>query len=80
MREIEMTAAQAEVIAAWSERGEHLLPLVVHALPPSYALDWNEGDLLVTQGDAHVHLASSGRVKDAVPPASSIQDRGAPRP
>jgi hypothetical protein len=72
-----MTAAQAEVVAAWSERGEHFLPLVLHALPPSYARDWNEGDLLVTQGDAHLHLGSSGRVKDVVPPASSAQSRGA---
>jgi hypothetical protein len=76
MREIEMTAAQAEVIATWSERGEHFLPLVLHAFPPSYAFDWSEGDLLVTQGDAHLHLASSGRVKDVVPPASSTQSCG----
>jgi len=74
-----MTAAQAEVIAAWSERGEHFLPLVVHALPPSYAFNWSECDLLVTQGDAHLHLGSSGRVKDVVPPNSSAHSRGAPR-
>jgi hypothetical protein len=75
MREIEMTAAQAEVIASWSAQGEHFLPLVLHALPPSYAFDWTDGDLLVTQGDAHLHLGSSGCVKDVVPPDSSACGR-----
>ena len=56
MRETEMTAAQAEVIAAWSEQGESFVPLVLHAFPPRYASDWKKGDLLVTQGDAHLHL------------------------
>jgi hypothetical protein len=69
MREIEMTGAQAEVIAAWSERGESFVPLVVYAVPPSYARGWNEGDLLVTQGDAHLQLDVSGVVKEVVPPA-----------
>ena len=39
MQQIEMTAAQAEVIAAWSEQGESFVPLVVHPVPPSYARD-----------------------------------------
>jgi hypothetical protein len=67
MGEIEMTAAQAEVIAAWSEQGEAFLPLVLHAPPPSYVHDWNDGDLLVTQGDAHLYVGSSGVVKEIVP-------------
>jgi hypothetical protein len=64
MREIEMTAAQAEVIAAWSEQDEGFLPLILHAVAPSYAHDWKNGDVLVTQGDAHLHVGSSGVVKD----------------
>lgn len=68
MQQIEMTAAQAEVIAAWSERGEWFVPLVVHAVPPSYAQDWTEGDLLVTQGDAHLHVDTVGAAKEVVPP------------
>ncbi len=63
-----MTAAQAEVIAAWSEQGEGFLPLVLHTLPPSYVHDWKGGDVLVTQGDAHLHVGSVGVVKDVVPP------------
>jgi hypothetical protein len=68
MSEIEMTAAQAEVIAAWSEQGESFVPLVVLALPPTYARHWKEGDLLVTQGDAHLHIDTTGAVKEVVPP------------
>ena len=69
MQQIEMTAAQAEVIAAWSERGESFVPLVVHPVAPSYARAWKRGDLLITQGDAHLHVDATGTVKDVVPPA-----------
>jgi hypothetical protein len=71
MEEIEMTAAQAEVIAAWSEQGEYFAPLVLHTVRPSYAIDWKDSDVLVTQGDAHLHVASTGVVTDVVPPFSS---------
>jgi hypothetical protein len=69
MRQIEMTAAQVEVIAAWSEQGESFVPLVVQTIPASYLLDWQNGDLLVTQGDAHLHIDATGTVKEVVPPA-----------
>jgi hypothetical protein len=68
MGEIEMTAAQAEVIAAWSEQGRGFLPLVLHSVSPSYAHDWDDGDVLVTQGDAHLQVGSAGVVKEVVPP------------
>ena len=71
MGEIEVTAAQAEVIAAWSEQGEHFVPLVLHTVPPSYAHHWKDGDVLVTQGDAHLHLGSTGVIKGVVPPVLS---------
>lgn len=64
-----MTAAQAEAIAAWSEQGEGFLPLVLHAVSPSYVQDWTDGDVLVTQGDAHLHVGPAGAVKDLVPPS-----------
>jgi hypothetical protein len=67
--EIRITPAQAEVIAAWSEQGESFLPLVLHAVSPTYACDWTDGDVLVTQGDAYLHVGSAGVVKDVVPPS-----------
>jgi hypothetical protein len=69
MGEIEMTAAQAQVIASWSEQGEGFLPLVLHAESTSYAQDRADGDVLVTQGDAHLQVGSAGIVKDVVPPS-----------
>jgi hypothetical protein len=32
MSEMEMTPAQVQVIAAWSEHGEDFVPLVLHAV------------------------------------------------
>ena len=68
MQQIEMTAAQAQVIAAWSEQGESFVRLVVYSVPPSYARQWQAGDVLVTQGDAHLHVDAAGAMKDIVPP------------
>jgi hypothetical protein len=70
MGEIEISAAQAEVIAAWSQQGAYFAPLVVYTVPPSYAHNWKDGDVLVTQGDAHLHVGSGGVVKDVVPPVT----------
>jgi hypothetical protein len=77
MGEIEMTVAQAEVIAAWSERGEYFAPLALYTAHPSYAKD---GDVLVTQADAHLHVGSAGVVKDVIPPVSSDSRGHAARP
>jgi hypothetical protein len=69
MNEFEITAEQAAVVASWAEQGHAFLSLVLHVRPPSYARDWADRDLLVTQGDAYIHIDSLGRVKDAVPPS-----------
>lgn len=69
MNEFEMTAEQAAVVAGWAQQGRAFLPLVLHVSPPSYARNWADRDLLVTQGDAYIHIDSLGRVKDAVPPS-----------
>jgi hypothetical protein len=60
MGEVRLSAAQARVVAAWSEEGADFLPLVVHTSRPGYARDWRVGDVLVTQGDAYVHVGSTG--------------------
>jgi len=63
-----LTAAQIDVVGRWTERGPDLVTVVVHAAPPSYAREWETGDVIATQGDAFVHVGSGGAVKDAVPP------------
>ena len=72
-----MTAAQADVIAAWSEPGESFVTLFVHAVPPSYARHWEVGDVLVTQGDSHLHVRVTGAAKEIVPPALTDLSRAA---
>lgn len=62
-----MTPAQVRVIARWSAQGADFLPLSVHVEPPAYAYGWLDGDVLVTQGDAYLHVAKAGAVKDAIP-------------
>ena len=65
---VEMTAAQAAVIAGWAEDGEALVALTLHTTRPSFATAWDAGDVLVIQGDAHLHIASTGAARNAVPP------------
>ena len=65
---VEMTAAQAAAIAGWAEDGEAFVALTLHTTRPSFATAWNAGDVLVTQGDAHLHIAPTGAVREAVPP------------
>jgi hypothetical protein len=41
--------------------------VTVYDRAPAYALDWKAGDVLATQGDAHIHVAPNGRIKAVVP-------------
>ena len=66
-----MTAMQGEAIAGWAEDGEAFVALTLHTTRPSFATTWNAGDVLVTQGDAHLRIASKGAVCEAVPPFMS---------
>jgi hypothetical protein len=38
----------------------------LHDEPTGYVSDWEDGDVLATQGDAHIHVGADGLVKDAV--------------
>ena len=67
MDPITVTPAQARVVAGWCVEGEGFAPLLIHAEQPGYLSKWSDGDLLVTQGDDYVQIASGGAVKDAVP-------------
>lgn len=64
---VRMTAEQVEAVASWSVGGPEFVAVTVHGCAPAYAVDWKAGDVLATQGDAHIHVAPSGRIKDVVP-------------
>jgi len=64
---VRMTAEQVEAVASWSVGGPEFVAVLVHGCAPAYALDWKDGDVLATQGDAHIHVAPNGRIKDVVP-------------
>lgn len=65
-----LTSAQIDVLEGWAESGPDFLTVMVNAASPSYARDWETGDVIATQGDAFVHVGSGGAVKDAVPPTA----------
>ena len=64
---VELPAAQVVAIAAWTEDGDEFVRLTVYATRPAFAAAWDTGDVVVTQGDAHLHLGSTGVVREAVP-------------
>ncbi|HEY7933531.1 MAG TPA: hypothetical protein VID48_06875 [Solirubrobacteraceae bacterium] len=64
---VELTAAQARVLAEWAVEGDGFVPLRLDDRPPMFAHGWVDGDVLVTQGDAHLHIDKAGCVKDMVP-------------
>lgn len=66
--ELVVSAEQVRAIAAWSDVGADFLPLRVHTTRPRFARSWDHGDILVTQGDAHIHVGGNGLVNEAVPP------------
>lgn len=68
MEALELSAEQVGALAAWSETGGEFSPVSFYGQRPSFARDWDDGDVLVTQGDAYVQIGVLGSVKDAVPP------------
>jgi hypothetical protein len=64
---MEISAAALITIANWVEDGDDLLPVQVHRCPPGFAREWAAGDVLATQGDAHIHVDAGGVIKEVVP-------------
>ncbi len=64
---VRLTAEQVETVASWSVGGPDLVAVTVFGEAPDYAREWEAGDVLATQGDAHIHVGPSGRIKDVVP-------------
>lgn len=67
MAEVRLSAKQASAVALWTVEGCEFVSLNLYDQPPPYARGWRAGDILVTQGDAYVHIGVDGRVKDSVP-------------
>jgi hypothetical protein len=47
-----------------------LVALTLFSEPVSYALGWQAGDVLATQGDAYIHVDPLGTIKQCVPPCA----------
>jgi hypothetical protein len=63
---VESSGAAPRTIAAWTMDGEGFLEVRLHDRPPAYARGWASGDVLATQGDAHIHVDVGGAVKEVV--------------
>lgn len=68
MGEVQVSAEQIATLARWSSSGSEMAALDLIDQAPRYVQRWRTGDIVAVQGDAHVHLSCSGRVKEAVPP------------
>jgi hypothetical protein len=69
MGEVRLSTHQAEVLAAWAEAGLAFVAITLRDDPLPYVAGWQDGDVLATQGDAHIHLGEDGAVKAVVPPS-----------
>jgi hypothetical protein len=74
---MEITAAALRTIDRWAEEGEDFLPVELRCDRPAYVGTWAPGDIVATQGDAHVHVVDAGgQVKEDVPPALILATGG----
>lgn len=64
---MEVKGAALQVIARWAAEGEGFVDVTLHTQPTRYIAGWEDGDVLATQGDAHIHVDCHGSVKDVVP-------------
>jgi hypothetical protein len=71
---MEISAAALKTIADWTEDGDDLLPVQLYACPPGYTRGWALGDVLATQGDAHMQVDAGDAIKDVVPLAGVVGD------
>jgi len=68
MGEVQLSAEQIATLARWSTSGSGMAPVDLIDEAPRYVDAWQPGDVVAVQGDAHVQLSCSGRIKEAVPP------------
>jgi hypothetical protein len=61
------SGAALKRIAQWAEDGQDFMPVILYDQPTHYVAGWDKGDIVATQGDAHIHVDSHGVVKDVVP-------------
>jgi len=66
---VEVGAAALKAIACWAVEGEGFVPVTLYDQPTRYVSGWEDGDVVATQGDAHIHVRADGLVKDAIPDA-----------
>jgi hypothetical protein len=64
---IEVRPAALKAIACWAVEGEGFARVTLYDEPTGYVSGLEHGDVLATQGDAHIHVGADGLVKDAVP-------------
>ena len=67
MGEVLLSAEQVAVVATWSVAGPEFAPVTILDMPPAYAAAWDDGDVIVTQGDSHIHVGRLGQIKESVP-------------
>lgn len=72
MGEVHLSAEQIASLACWSCAGPDMANVELLDSAPRYVQGWRAGDVVAMQGDAHVHLSSSGLIKDAVPPVDLV--------
>jgi hypothetical protein len=64
---MEVSGAALKTIARWAEEGERFVVVTLHDHASGYVAGWEAGDILATQGDAHIHVDVRGLVKETVP-------------
>lgn len=64
---IRLTPGQVAAMAGWVAEGPGFVTPELYITRPRFARDWDPGDVLIVQGDAHLHLDRQGKVKEAVP-------------
>jgi hypothetical protein len=71
---MEISASALRTIADWAVAGDDFLPVQLHSCPSGYARRWALGDVLATQGDAHIQVDAGGAIKEVVPLAVVVDD------
>ena len=66
MGEVRRPAEQVSVVAAWSVAGPEFVPVTILDAPAAYTVGWEEGDVLVTQGDSHIEVNRRGQIEESV--------------
>jgi hypothetical protein len=70
MAQVQLSAEQASVVAAWSLEGSYFVPLVIQDRPMLYACDWRRGEVLSVQGDSYAYTGPAGQVNGRVSPST----------